>query len=188
MPISSTAAALPDTTGGVYDAVTIRLHWTVAILVAIQWSVGRIAIVMPRGPVRVDIWTMHVLIGFALACVIIFRVVWRLWRGQKLPAADRGLLNVIAKGTHYLLYVLLVTVVTLGIINAFAHAFPMFNVWSLPALGDRAFMLKINGWHNLMANLLVIVALIHALAALFHHYVLKDGVLGRMAPKFARRR
>ena len=36
------------------------------------------------------------------------------------------------------------------------------------------------GIHALTANLLIIVALVHALAALFHQYVLKDLLLLRM--------
>jgi cytochrome b561 len=36
--------------------------------------------------------------------------------------------------------------------------------------------------HNNVAWALIIIAGIHALAALFHHYVLRDGILRRMLP------
>jgi cytochrome b561 len=51
----------------VYDRTTITLHWATAILVAIQFLIGRTTNFLPRGPLRVDIWSAHVLFGFALA-------------------------------------------------------------------------------------------------------------------------
>ena len=39
-----------------------------------------------------------------------------------------------------------------------------------------------NGWHELAANTIVILAAIHAAAALVHHYLWRDGVLRRMLP------
>ena len=38
-------------------------------------------------------------------------------------------------------------------------------------------------WHSLPANLLMALALIHATAALVHHYLWRDAVLRRMLPR-----
>jgi len=54
-----------------YDKVTIRLHWATAVLVAIQFLIGRTTNFLPRGPLRVDIWSVHVMLGFALAVVVV---------------------------------------------------------------------------------------------------------------------
>jgi hypothetical protein len=43
-------------------------------------------------------------------------------------------------------------------------------------------MRSINAWHGLIANIIIAVALLHAGAALFHRYVINDGVLRRMWP------
>jgi cytochrome b561 len=48
--------------------------------------------------------------------------------------------------------------------------------------GDRALRRLIGDWHALAANAIMIVAALHAAAALFHHYVLHDRVLRRMLP------
>jgi cytochrome b561 len=178
----------PDTApNSAYDKLTVRLHWATAALVTLLWIMGQTTGWLPRGPLRVDVWSIHILLGLALACVLIWRIVWRLGPGRALPAADRGLLNVLAKITHYLLYLLLVAVVALGIVNAFAHAFPLFNAWAFPGIGDKDFRGMINHWHKLAANGVAIVALAHAVAALVHHYILKDGVLRRMSPWFGPR-
>ncbi len=73
-------------------------------------------------------------------------------------------------------------VVGLGVVNAFVRGYNLFDIMSLPQLGDRALRRPITHWHGLAANILLGLALFHAAAALVHHYLWKDGVLGRMVP------
>ncbi|WP_158915504.1 cytochrome b [Caulobacter sp. S45] len=176
-----------DDLSGDYDPITIRLHWATAALIVVLWIMGRTTGWMPRGPLRVDVWSVHVLLGFALAVVLVARIAWRTTRGRRLPPVEHGVLHLVAKAVHGLLYVLLATVVVLGLINVFAHGFPMFNVLKFPKVGDKAFTKTVNHWHDLAANTIAAVALFHAIAALFHHYVRKNVVLIRMAPLFKRR-
>jgi cytochrome b561 len=165
---------------GSYDRHTIGLHWATAVLVAIQFVIGKTTPLLPRGPLRVDIWSMHIVLGFVLASVIAAGSLWRL-RRRAAPAAEHGILQVVATATHRLLEALLITIVALGILNVFAHAFPLFNIMHFPRLGGLQFMRRINAWHELVADTLVAIALLHGGAALFHHYVLKDNIL-RMWP------
>ena len=60
----------------------------------------------------------------------------------------------------------------------------MFNLFSIPSFAprDRALRRQINGCHELVANTILVLAGIRALAALAHHYVWKDEVLRRMLP------
>jgi cytochrome b561 len=165
----------------VYDRTTVMLHWATAILVAIQFLIGRTTNFLPRGPLRVDIWSVHVLFGFALACAVVLGRLWRATYGRRLPPLNRGLLHLTAVATHRLLDLLLLTVVALGIANVFAHGFPLFNHWHFPKFGGE-FMRSINAWHGLIANIIIGVALFHSAAALFHRHVINDGVLSRMWP------
>ena len=166
----------------VYDRTTIMLHWATAILVAIQFLIGRTTNLLPRGPLRVDIWSMHVLFGFALAGVVVLGMLWRATGGRRLPSPNRGVLHLIAVATHRLLDLLLLIMIALGITDVFAHGFSLFNLWHFPKLGSDEFLRSVNAWHGLIANIIVTVALLHSAAALFHHYVIKDGVLRRMWP------
>ncbi len=165
-----------------YDAMTIRLHWATAMLVALLWIMGQTADWFPRGPLRLDYWSLHVLLGFALLVVLGWRIIWRARGGRTLPAADHGLLQAAATATHYLLYALLVTVVILGVVNAFVRGFSMFGLFHLPQIGDPELKRPINRWHELAANAVLCVALFHAAAALVHHYVWRDGLIRRMMP------
>jgi cytochrome b561 len=91
-------------------------------------------------------------------------------------------LYVVAKATHYTLYALLGVVVLLGIADALYRGFNLFGLWSLPQIGtgDAATRRAINEWHELAANLTVLVALLHAGAALIHQYVWRDQLIDRM--------
>lgn len=164
-----------------YDRPTIVLHWLTAVLVILQWLIGRTTGLLPRGPVRVDIWSVHVLLGVCIALVLIARVVWRVWRGKRLPGVGTPVERAAASVVHIALYLVLGVVVVLGFANTFVHGFPLFNVLTLPGKQDMATILQVNGWHGLAANVLAVLILLHTLAALFHHYVRRDDVMRRMS-------
>ena len=94
------------------------------------------------------------------------------------------MLYALAKATHYTLYLLLGVVIVTGIVNASYRGFNLFGVWSVPQFGtgDAATRRSINEWHEWAANLTVLVGLLHAAAALVHHYVWRDRLLNRMTP------
>ncbi len=163
-----------------YDRTTIALHWATAGLVAMLWVSGQTADWIPDGLVNTSYWSVHVVGGFALAIVFGWRLAWRGTSGRRLPAADAGAVHVLAKATHYFLYGLLLTVVALGITNAFVRGYNLFDLVSLPQVGDLAWRRPITQWHGLAANILLGLAFFHAAAALVHHYAWQDGVLRRM--------
>jgi cytochrome b561 len=165
-----------------YDRTTISLHWITAGLVVVLWIIGQTADWLPDGPLNTDYWSIHVVLGFALVAVIAWRIIWRNSSGNRLPAADTGVLHMVAQATHYGLYLLLLAVIVLGIINAFVRGYNLFDLVSLPQIGDRAMRKPITDWHGFAANLLLGLAGLHAAAALFHHYIVRDSVLARMIP------
>jgi len=165
-----------------YDNMTIALHWCTALLVVALWAIGQTADWTPRGMLRTDYWSIHIVFGFALAIVLAWRILWRRVGGRRLPAADVGLLHLLARAAHLALYALLLVVVGLGVVNAFVRGYNLFGIFRLPHLGDADLRGPITHWHGLAANVLMGLALLHAFAALAHHYVFKDEVLRRMLP------
>jgi cytochrome b561 len=173
-----------DTRGLRHDSVTIVLHWATAALVVALWTIGQTVDVFPNGPLRIDYRSIHILLGVALAVAVLARLAWRLTRRVDLPPIDDGVLLVVARVTHWALYVLLIVTVGLGGPYTWARGDSIFNVFTIPQMvpGDRALAHQIGDWHALAANALLIVAGVHAAAALFHHYVLRDETLRRMLP------
>lgn len=167
-----------------YDPTTIWLHWATVVLIIMLWVIGMTADWLPRGPLRSGGWSVHVILGFAVAFVLLTRIAWRAHFGRLLPPADTGALHALAKVTHYTLYVLLAAVVATGIANASYRGFSIFSIWTVPRFGtgDPATRRSINDWHELAANLTLFVAFIHAAAALVHQYVWRDHLLNRMRP------
>lgn len=163
-----------------YDGLTIAIHWVSALIVITLWLIGQLEDFVPRGPMRGYLWSTHVTLGFVLALLLVTRLIWRSTAGRQLPPADTGILGLAAKLGHLALYALLISVVALGLADAFVRGFNMFDLFHLPQIGNREWRLPINGLHELAANATVAMALLHALAALFHRYVLKDQVLARM--------
>ena len=165
-----------------YDGVTISLHWITALLVVVLWVIGQTADFFPKGAFQSAYWSTHVVLGFLLVLVILYRVGWRTTAGRRLPRVDPVPLHILAKATHYGLYLLLAIVLVLGVANAFVRGYHIYDLFQLPQLGDKDLRRPITVWHGRAANVVLILAGLHALAALGHHYVMRDGVLRRMMP------
>lgn len=84
-----------------YDSTTIVLHWATALLVAALWILGQTSDWFPDGGLaNRGLWSTHVVLGFALAGALAWRLAWRSTAGRGLPAEDSGALHVLAKATH----------------------------------------------------------------------------------------
>jgi cytochrome b561 len=150
------------TTG--YSGIQIALHWLVAILIVIAWFTGEGAeeameVVEEGGTTG---FVPHVALGLAILALVVVRVLVRLGRGAPAAPGAPGSLQVLAADWGHRLIYLLMIAVPLGGISTFF-------------LG-----LEVGEIHGLAANVLMVVVLGHALLALYHQYVLKDGLLRRM--------
>ena len=165
-----------------YDQKTIRLHWISAALIMTLWVLGQTIDWFPKVDPRVMARSAHICLGAILALVLIRRIVWRRTRGVKLPQAIPGLMGRLAIGVHHLLYLLLTCTVAIGIAAVWIRGDNLFNLFTVPAFdpANQALRHNVVELHGLLANALLILAGLHALAALWHHFVLKDGTLKRM--------
>jgi cytochrome b561 len=164
-----------------YDSRTILLHWLTAAAVASLWVLGQVIDFFPSN-IRVAVRSTHVLIGILLVVLFVVRLAWRRNGGRKLPPSDPGALGKAAIGVHHLLYLLLAAALALGLANEAIRADNIFYLGRLPSIapGDKDLRHLVEDLHALAANWILIVAGLHAAAALFHHFVKKDGVLLRM--------
>jgi len=166
-----------------YDAATIWFHWATAVLVVEQW-VGAKTIDMWADPLQVDARSVHIALGILLGLLLLFRMAWRATGGRSLPNADSGVLGLLAKAVHWGLCALLATIIGLGVALFVMRGDSIFGLFHVPVLVQAARPLRrtIQSLHELLATGVLVVASLHAGAALFHRYVLKDGVMARMWP------
>ncbi|MGO4403983.1 cytochrome b [Bosea sp. RAF48] len=164
-----------------YDSTTIALHWLTAALVLLLWLMAQSEALLPR-EWRHGMWSIHIAAGVGLILVYGVRVRWRVSSGRRLPSINTGVLRIAEQAVHWLLYAVLAVTLVLGVVNVAARGWDLFGLVQIPsfAADDRALRRSINGWHELAANALICLAAFHAVAALWHHYAYKDGVLKRI--------
>jgi cytochrome b561 len=167
-----------------YDRTSILLHWTTAALVVLLWGIAQVIDLFPRGTPRVMARSVHIILGAVLAVVLVARVAWRLRSGRRLPMTSPGLMGYAAVIVHYGLYVLVAAAVVFGILNTWVRGDSIFGLYSIPKLAPAITGLRktVGESHELTANMVLIFAGLHAAAAMFHHFALRDAVLRRMLP------
>jgi cytochrome b561 len=166
-----------------YDVTTICLHWATAALVVVLWGIGQTIDFFPRGELRDGYRTLHFACGATLVAVVFVRLMWRISGGRKLPNASAGLLGQATALVHRLLYAMLVSTLSLGLFNLWERGDMISFVGRVPAFDPDNKWLRetVEDLHALSANWIMILAGLHAAAALFHHFILRDGLLRRMS-------
>ena len=130
---------------------------------------------------------IHQTVGFVMLLLALGRLYWRLTHTPPPPPEGFGRGQRIAAAvTHGSLYLFLLGMPISGYIGLAARGRPIevFGLFELPHLTPRSFDLSANAQslHYYAQFALYALVALHILAALYHHFVLKDGVLRRMLP------
>ena len=181
---TTTRIAAGDT-GKNYDNVAITLHWLTAFLVVVQFALGQSWGWFPR-PTRHLMVVTHMSLGIILTLVVLARLAWRFVFRHHVASLETGVVRVASTAVHYVLYLLLVIQAVLGFLarwegNEAMNFFGLKIASPFVGAGEKAAD-QIQDIHNWVGWAIIILALGHALAALYHYYVLRDRVLGRMLP------
>ena len=169
-----------------YGPVAIFLHRTVAALILTAWLMPQVTDLVSRHEAAV-IMGLHRSIGVTVFVLVLARAVWRLVSPPPaLPAQTTRLVRLASHAGHAALYLLMLAVPAFGMLFTWAAGrdIPVWGLFTLPApfaQNDNLRELFIN-LHALAANGILVLVGLHVAAALFHHYVLKDGLLTRMLP------
>ncbi|MBV8656221.1 MAG: cytochrome b [Burkholderiales bacterium] len=170
-----------------YSPASRFLHWLTVFLLALQFAIAWLMPEIHRGTKPIGLISWHLSVGTLIILVVVARAVVRLTgpRIARLPGLPRHI-EVAAKVVHGLLYLLLLVVPLLGWANASSRgwAVSLFLVIPLPQLVPTGSALghALGDVHQVASWLLLATVAMHVLAALYHHFILRDNTLRRMLP------
>ena len=152
-----------------YSSIQIALHWTIAALVLFQLLFGESMVAATDAAETGEALagkdaafaTAHYWVGIAVLVLVALRLGIRVRSGGATTADSNVVLAWLAKATHWTFYALLVIVPVSGLLTVYVN----------PDVGE---------FHQLAKPVFIVLIALHAGAALFHHFVLRDGTLKRM--------
>lgn len=178
---------MPSPAAPRFDAVTLWLHWIAAVLVLAQFATA--LSIDHIDPTQADlVLSVHRSTGLALWGLVFARLVWRatFMRIPAPPAQTPPLQRFAARANEYALYALLLAQPATGLADTIfrAHPFAVFGL-TVPVLAakSRAIYRLAHTLHALGGWAFAGLISLHTGAALFHRFVLKDGVLQSMLPQ-----
>jgi cytochrome b561 len=170
-----------------YGAVAQTFHWCIAALVVTQFVLAYTAADLPLGVHKLALLARHKSFGMTVLMLAVLRLLWRLKNPPpELPSGMTPLERMLARGTHVAFYVLLFAMPITGWLMSSAKNYSVswFGLFTWPNLiGKNAAQFDfLRSTHHLLSDALFVIAVLHILAALKHHFWNKDDVLLRMLP------
>ena len=168
-----------------FGSVSKIFHWTVLVLVIVMLAIASKSTELPRGEEKLELILLHASFGLLLLFVLSARLIWR-WLNitpTKMPHIPVWQ-HVISRSVHYGLYIMLFVQIFNGMAR-FATAgykVPFFGLFEVgfPMDKDEAMNELIGDLHGIFPIVILVLLGIHILAALYHHFWLKDNTLRRM--------
>lgn len=165
-----------------YGSVAVTIHWLSAIFILAMLGSGFRAASMTESAAKEAVLMFHVPLGIFILGLTLFRLFWW-WRVDQKPRpvdGDPAWQRVTAKAIHVLFYVVILGMAASGIgMLALSGAGGVLFGESLQPLPNFSeFLPRVP--HGLGARLMVALFALHAGAALYHHFIKRDGLIWRM--------
>jgi cytochrome b561 len=167
-----------------YGLVAIMLHWLIAITIIALFVLGLWMVELDY----YDAWyrrapALHKAIGIILFLAVLIRITWH-WFSMRPHPIGSGIEVTLARWVHRLLLTLPLLVMFSGylISTADGSSVDVFSLFEVPAIiSNLEGQEDIAGdVHLVLAIMLIVIASLHLLAALKHHFIDRDATLGRM--------
>lgn len=171
-----------------YSGFAMLLHWLIAVLVIVTWQATVAAEAAPSREVKSQIMSNHFAFGVVIFSLVAVRLIWR--QVSPPPPQVPGHApweRTFARIVHFSFYTLLLVMPIAGwfALSSFGEPIKVWGLFTVPALpvpqnpdlGEQIFEL-----HGAAGITLLVLIALHALAALKHTFIDKDGTLYRMLP------
>jgi cytochrome b561 len=176
-----------------YHALSIAGHWLALALLAAVYALILLRELYPKGSdPREALKMWHFMLGLTVFGLVGIRLLLRLvFRAPPITPTPPAWQQAFAAAMHLALYLFLVVMPLLGwlTLSAKGASIPFFGL-QLPALigPDKALGHSLEEIHETIGTAGYYLVGLHAAAALFHHYFMRDDTLLRMLPRKRRGR
>lgn len=172
----------------VWNRVAQGLHWIVAVMLLIQFILGWLTENAPDRQAEFIFGRSHFQLGMLLAGLILMRLLWRLSNTAPPPLPNEpAWRRRLATTVHSLIYLTLIVLLISGYIVWVHMREPMdlFGLVTVPTVFSPVpdnESLWAGAWyvHFFAGWTLVGLTILHVVAALYHQFVLRDGLVRRM--------
>lgn len=167
-----------------YSLISRLLHWVIAAATITILSVGFYMTDLPPSDDKYKIYGLHKACGVILLTLTLLRIIWRMW--NSLPKTIENTphwQDVASKLNYKLLYTLSLIMPISGICMSLygGKSIDVFSLFTIEAFEKNARLSSLaREFHGAFAVLLVVSLSLHASAALYHHFFVKDKTLKRM--------
>ncbi len=170
-----------------YGGLSITLHWLMLLLIAAVYACIELRELYPRGSgIREGMKAWHFMLGLAVLALVIIRVIARVaGTTPRITPEPKAWQNFLARFVHLALYLFMIGMPVAGwlVLSASGEPILFFGLALPPLMGEnRDVADRIEELHKAVGSFGYYLVGIHALAALVHHYVMKDDTLRRMLP------
>lgn len=166
-----------------YHPALVVLHWLLALLLVFALAMGTFVLqsIPNTSPDKLAALQGHMIGGGLILVLMLVRLAVR-WRTARPPAVSTGnaLIDRVAPLVHAMLYLLVFVMAGSGIAMSVGADLPGIVFQSRGALPPDFSHLPTRALHGFVAQLLIALIALHALAALYHQFIRRDGLIGRM--------
>jgi cytochrome b561 len=169
-----------------YGTVARAFHWVTVVLVLAAYLLSKGDPYSLYSAAADGTRRIHETLGMLVFITVLLRLLWRLVdRAPAMDPASEWFAAMAAKLMHIVLYTLLVLLPLTAVLGTWLEGlpltFPGFDVTPriAQARGLGQIVIEI---HSTLGSVILCATGVHAAAALFHHFCLRDGVLKSMGP------
>lgn len=166
-----------------YGLLSRALHWLMALLILIQLLKFGDRIADGEHWIGQTLVPTHGSLGALILALVVLRALWA-WSQRTRRPDHEGPVRLLVTGGHGMLYLsmLLLPVTGMLYVLGLGYSVKVFGLELIAGSGtETAWMIALGKLHSPIAWLLLAMVLGHVAAALYHHFVLRDGTLRRMA-------
>lgn len=167
-----------------YPAILRYVHWLVLLAVVLAVAAIQVQDLFPRGSTgRLFMRSSHYAAGVAVLVLMTLRVFLRAWLPATAPVPGAAWMQRSAQLTHLVLYILMLAMPVLGIATVLYAGKPIafygLDLYS-PLQENQPLSRLLKEIHETGATFVYIAVGLHAVAALWHQFVVRDHIFRRV--------